>query len=235
MAGPAFGAHICDLEVDKETGRSKVVRYTAIQDVGKAVHPSFVEGQMQGGAAQGIGWALNEEYVYNADGRDGERRLPRLPHAGRLGSADDRHRHRRGANPLHPYGVRGVGEVPIVPPLAAVANAMRDATGIRFTELPLSPPRVLRHRAHRAAVDLIMPTVHLPSDLPRLHRRRRHGRDRRAAHSRVEAVARPALSRTRRAARRHGRRHRRRDLRGSDYQPLRADSEVHLVPRISGG
>src|SRR5207247_754818 len=68
MAGPAFGAHICDLEVDMETGRSTVVRYTAIQDAGKAVHPSFVEGQMQGGAAQGIGWALNEEYVFNADG-----------------------------------------------------------------------------------------------------------------------------------------------------------------------
>ena len=68
MAGPAFGAHICDLEVDKETGRSTVVRYTAIQDVGKAVHPSFVEGQMQGGAAQGIGWALNEEYVFDAAG-----------------------------------------------------------------------------------------------------------------------------------------------------------------------
>src|SRR5256885_6425889 len=68
MAGPGFAAHICDLEVDKETGRSTVTRYTAIQDVGRAVHPSFVEGQMQGGAAQGIGWALNEEYVYNAAG-----------------------------------------------------------------------------------------------------------------------------------------------------------------------
>src|SRR5207247_9288107 len=67
-AGPGFAAHICDLEVDKETGRSTVVRYTAIQDVGKAVHPTFVEGQMQGGAAQGIGWALNEESMFDDDG-----------------------------------------------------------------------------------------------------------------------------------------------------------------------
>ena len=96
MAGPGFSANICDIEVDKDTGVSRVVRYTAIQDVGKAVHPSFVEGQMQGGAAQGIGWALNEEYIYNAEGRHAERRVPRLPHAGRLGSADDRHGHRRG-------------------------------------------------------------------------------------------------------------------------------------------
>src|SRR5436190_12599689 len=148
MAGSGFGAHICNLEVDPETGRSVVVRYTAIQDVGKAVHPSIVEGQMQGGAAQGIGWALNEEYIFNADGA--------MENAGFL----DYRMHVASdlpmidtvivevANPLHPYGVRGVGEVPIVPPLGAVANAMRDATGIRFTELPLSPPRVLSALLH---------------------------------------------------------------------------------------
>ncbi len=144
MAGPGFAAHICDLEVDTETGRSTVVRYTAIQDVGKAVHPSYVEGQMQGGASQGIGWALNEEYVFNADGV--------MENAGfldyRMPVASDVPMIEtvlvEVANPLHPYGVRGVGEVPIVPPLAAVANAMRAATGVRFTELPLSPPRVLQ-------------------------------------------------------------------------------------------
>jgi CO/xanthine dehydrogenase Mo-binding subunit len=144
MAGPGFGAHICDLEVDMETGRSTVVRYTAIQDAGRAVHPSFVEGQMQGGAAQGIGWALNEEYVFNADGvMENAGFLDyRMPVASDLPMIDTVIV--EVANPLHPYGVRGVGEVPIVPPLAAVANAMRDATGVRFTELPLSPPRVLR-------------------------------------------------------------------------------------------
>jgi CO/xanthine dehydrogenase Mo-binding subunit len=143
MAGPGFAAHICDIEVDKETGVSRVTRYTAVQDVGKAVHPSFVEGQMQGGAAQGIGWALNEEYVYDARGvmQNAGFLDYRMPVASDLPMIDTVIV--EVANPLHPYGVRGVGEVPIVPPLAAVANAMRDATGIRFTDLPLSPPRVL--------------------------------------------------------------------------------------------
>jgi CO/xanthine dehydrogenase Mo-binding subunit len=142
-AGPAFGAHICDLEVDKETGRSTVVRYTAVQDVGQAVHPSFVEGQMQGGAAQGIGWALNEEYVFDRTGAMENAGFLdyRMPVASDLPMIDTVIV--EVPNPIHPYGVRGVGEVPIVPPLATVANAMRDATGVRFTELPLSPPRVL--------------------------------------------------------------------------------------------
>ncbi len=143
MAGPGFGLNICDLEVDKETGVSRVVRYTCIQDVGKAIHPSYVEGQMQGGASQGIGWALNEEYIYD---REGHLENPgfldyRMPVASDLPMIDTVLV--EVPNPLHPYGVRGVGEVPIVPPLAAVANAMRDATGVRFTDLPLSPPRVL--------------------------------------------------------------------------------------------
>jgi CO/xanthine dehydrogenase Mo-binding subunit len=150
MAGPAFAAHICDLEVDRETGRSRVVRYTTIQDAGKAVHPAYVEGQMQGGASQGIGWALNEEYVYSADGvMENAGFLDyRMPVASDLPMID--------AiivevpNPTHPYGVRGVGEVPIVPPLAAVANAMADATGVRFTELPLSPSRVLERLSREA-------------------------------------------------------------------------------------
>jgi CO/xanthine dehydrogenase Mo-binding subunit len=143
MAGPAFAAHICDLDVDKETGRTIVARYTAIQDAGKAVHPSFVEGQMQGGAAQGIGWALNEEYVFDSRGVMANAGFLdyRMPVASDLPMIDTVIV--EVPNPLHPYGVRGVGEVPIAPPLAAVANAMRDATGHRFTELPLSPPRVL--------------------------------------------------------------------------------------------
>ena len=154
MAGPAFGAHICDLEVDSETGQSKVVRYTVFQDVGRAVHPGYVEGQMQGGAAQGIGWALNEEYIYDADGvMENAGFLDyRMPVASDLPMIDTVII--EVPNPLHPYGVRGVGEVPIVPPLAAVANAMRDATGIRFTELPLSPPRVLEAIEAASAVSV---------------------------------------------------------------------------------
>jgi CO/xanthine dehydrogenase Mo-binding subunit len=149
MAGPGFATHICDVEVDPETGRSEVKRYTAIQDAGKAVHPSYVEGQMQGGVAQGIGWALNEEYIWDARG---EVQNPgfldyRMPVASDLPMIDTVIV--EVANPTHPYGVRGVGETPIVPPLAAVANAMRGATGVRFTHLPMSPPRVLEALAQK--------------------------------------------------------------------------------------
>ncbi len=141
--GPSFGAHICDVEVDRETGRVSVVRYTAVQDAGKAIHPSYVEGQMQGGAAQGIGWALNEAYLYDENGRlENPGFLDyRIPVASDLPMIDTVIV--EVANPMHPYGVRGVGETPIVPPLAAVANAVRHATGVRFCDLPLSPPRVL--------------------------------------------------------------------------------------------
>jgi CO/xanthine dehydrogenase Mo-binding subunit len=149
-AGVSFGTHICDVEVDPETGAVKVLRYTVVQDAGKAVHPSYVEGQMQGGAVQGIGWALNEEYWYGEDGRlENPGFLDyRVPVASDVPMID--------AviveipNPGHPYGVRGVGETPIVPPLAAVANAIAAATGVRLTHVPMSPPRVLEAIAERA-------------------------------------------------------------------------------------
>ena len=142
-AGPGFAAHICDVEVDPETGQVSIVRYTAAQDVGRAIHPSYVEGQVQGGVAQGVGWALNEAYIFDADGRmENPGFLDyRMPVASDLPMLD--------AilvevpNPRHPYGAKGVGEVPIVPPLAAVANALRSATGVRMPQLPLSPPTVL--------------------------------------------------------------------------------------------
>jgi len=146
-AGPGFGAHICDVEVDPETGHVTILRYTAAQDVGRAIHPSYVEGQIQGGVAQGIGWALNEEYVFDAAGR--------MENAGfldyRVPVASDLPMIEaiiiEVANPRHPFGAKGVGEVPIVPPLAAVANAVSAAIGVRMTDLPLSPPKV------RAAID----------------------------------------------------------------------------------
>jgi len=146
-AGPGFGAHICDVEVDRETGYVKILRYTAVQDCGRAIHPSYVEGQIQGGAAQGIGWALNEEYIYNDKGlMENPGFLDyRIPVASDLPMIE--------AvivevpNPRHPYGVRGVGEVPIIPPMAAVGNAIRDAIGLRMHHLPMSPPKV------RAALD----------------------------------------------------------------------------------
>ena len=122
---------------------STVLRYTVCQDAGKAVHPSYVEGQMQGGAVQGIGWALNEEYIYDKDGRlENAGFLDyRMPVASDLPMIDTVIV--EVPNPGHPYGVRGVGETPIVPPLAAVANAVSAATGVRLTELPMSPPQVL--------------------------------------------------------------------------------------------
>jgi CO/xanthine dehydrogenase Mo-binding subunit len=143
-AAPSFGTHLVDVEVDPETGRVKILRYTVAQDAGKAIHPSYVEGQYQGGAAQGIGWALNEEYIYGPDGKLQNAGFLdyRMPVASDLPMID--------AiivevpNPRHPYGVRGVGETPIVPPMAAIANAIENATGIRFTELPISPPKVLK-------------------------------------------------------------------------------------------
>ena len=141
--GPAFGTHIVDVEVDKDTGHVTIHRYTAVQDVGKAVHPSYVEGQIQGGAAQGVGWALNEEYIYNDDGQLENPGFldSRIPVASDLPMIDAVMV--EVANPTHPFGVRGVGEVPIIPPMAAVANAIYDAVGVRMTDLPMSPPKVL--------------------------------------------------------------------------------------------
>jgi len=141
--GPTFGTHLVDVEVDPETGHVTVLRYTAVQDAGRAIHPSYVEGQIQGGAVQGIGWALNEEYVYDAQGRlDNagflDYRVPVCSDVPMIEAVIVEE-----PNPNHPYGVRGVGETPIVPPMAAIANAVARATGIRFTGLPMSPPRVL--------------------------------------------------------------------------------------------
>jgi len=142
-AGPGFSLNFADVRVDPDTGRVEVLRYTAIQDAGKAIHPSYVEGQMQGGAAQGLGWALNEEYVYDDNGvmQNAGFLDYRIPVASDLPMIDTQIV--EVPNPSHPYGVRGVGETPIVAPLATVANAVRAATGVRIHELPLSPPRVL--------------------------------------------------------------------------------------------
>jgi CO/xanthine dehydrogenase Mo-binding subunit len=141
--GPGFGVHMVDVEVDRETGRVDVKRYTVIEDAGKAIHPLQVEGQYQGGAVQGVGWALNEEYIYNADGRlDNPTFLDyRMPVASDVPMIDTVIV--EVPNPNHPYGLRGVGEVPVVPTLAAIGNAIGDAIGIRPQSLPMSPPKLL--------------------------------------------------------------------------------------------
>ncbi len=142
-AGPAFACHVVDVEVDPDTGKVEILRYTAAQDVGTAVHPSYVESQIQGGVAQGIGMALTEEYVYD-DGGDMQNPTLldyRMPTSFDLPMLDTILV--EVPNPGHPYGVRGVGEIPIVPPLAAVANAIHDALGVRVSRLPATPDRLL--------------------------------------------------------------------------------------------
>jgi len=142
-AGVSFATHIVDAEVDPETGKTDVVRYTVVQDAGKAVHPTYVEGQFQGGAAQGIGWALNEEYIYGEDGRLQNAGFLdyRIPVASDLPFIDTVIV--EVPNPGHPFGVRGVGETSICPPLAAIANAVSNAVGVRMRQLPMRPSRVL--------------------------------------------------------------------------------------------
>ena len=141
--GNSFAVHMVDVEVDPETGKVAVLRYTALQDVGKAIHPSYVEGQIQGGVVQGIGWALNEEYVYNKSGvMDNSSFLDyRMPTSLDLPMIDTVIVEI--ANPGHPFGLRGVGEVCIVPPMGAMANAIYNAIGVRMDVLPMSPGNVL--------------------------------------------------------------------------------------------
>jgi CO/xanthine dehydrogenase Mo-binding subunit len=148
--GACMAAHIVDVEVDRETGKVTILRYTAVQDVGKAIHPSYVEGQIQGGVAQGVGMALSEEYVFDASGamRNNSLLDYRMPTALDLPMIDVVLV--EVPNPGHPYGVRGVGEVPIVPPLAAVANAIADAIAVRMPKLPASPRVIMEQLAQGA-------------------------------------------------------------------------------------
>ena len=142
-SGSAFSTQIADVEVDPETGKITILDFTIVQDAGKAIHPSYVEGQMQGGVVQGIGWALNEEYAFNGDGQMTnssflDYRMPITLDLPMINTVIV-----EVANPGHPYGVRGVGEVPIVPPMAAIANAVANAVGVRMENLPMSPSAVL--------------------------------------------------------------------------------------------
>ncbi len=142
--GPAFATVCVDVEVDPDTGKTQILRATIAQDAGKAIHPSYVEGQMQGGMAQGLGWGLNEEYFYDDRGilrNTGllDYRMPTCLDLPAIETAIV-----EVPTPGHPLGIRGVGEVSIVPPPAALANAIYHAVGVRMTELPMSPPRLLK-------------------------------------------------------------------------------------------
>jgi CO/xanthine dehydrogenase Mo-binding subunit len=141
--GSTFGGNIVDVEVDPETGKVTILRYTAFIDAGTAVHPSYVEGQIQGATVQGIGWALNEEYFYTRDGTMANSSFLdyRMPITLDVPMIDAQIV--EVPNPRHPYGLRGVGEVPLTPTLAAIANAVSHAIGVRMNRLPISPGAVL--------------------------------------------------------------------------------------------
>ena len=138
-AGGSAAATLVDLEIDPETGKAQVLRCTVFQDAGKAVHPSYVEGQMQGGTVQGLGWALNEEYFMSDNGELVNSSLLDYRMMTSLDIPMIDTVIVEVANPGHPFGVRGVGEASIVPPMAAVANAVHQATGLTMDQLPISP------------------------------------------------------------------------------------------------
>ena len=150
--GSTFGGNIVDVEVDPETGKVAILRYTAFIDAGRSVHPGYVEGQVQGATVQGIGWALNEEYFYTEDGTMAnstflDYRMPTIMDVPMIDAVVV-----EVPNPRHPYGIRGVGEVPIIPPLAALSNAVYHATGVRMRTLPMSPGAILEALEERNAL-----------------------------------------------------------------------------------
>jgi CO/xanthine dehydrogenase Mo-binding subunit len=149
--GVEFGAHVVDLDVDPDTGQVTILRYTAFQDVGRALNPAAVEGQIEGSVVQGLGWALTEGFVYDADGRLCNANMLdyRMPTALDVPTIDCVIL--ENAVPGVPYGVRGVGEMPIVPVAAAVGNAIRRAVGVRMTDMPMTPERVWRAMARAKA------------------------------------------------------------------------------------
>ena len=139
---PAFAAELARIEVDPETGDVTLHGFVVVQDVGKAINPLGVEGQMQGGAVQSLGMALTEALTYDDAGRLTN---PSLLDYRKLTAADLPNIETiivEKPSPAGPFGARGVGEPPIVPAPAAIANAVHDATGVRLTELPLTPERI---------------------------------------------------------------------------------------------
>jgi CO/xanthine dehydrogenase Mo-binding subunit len=151
VQAPAFAAELARIEVDPDTGQTTIHDFVVVQDAGKAINPLGVEGQMQGGAVQSIGMALTEAMIYDKDGR---LMNPSLLDYRKLTAADLPNIETiivEVPSPAGPFGARGVGEPPIIPAPAALANAVHDATGVRLTELPLSPERIALAMAARKA------------------------------------------------------------------------------------
>jgi CO/xanthine dehydrogenase Mo-binding subunit len=141
---PGFCAQLAEVEVDSDTGRVQVHRLVVVQDVGRAINPPAIEGQMMGGAAQGLGWALYERMAYDEQGQllTGslmDYGLPLIHHVAPLFETEIV----EVPSEYGPMGAKGVGEPPVIPTAAAVANAVADAAGVRMMDLPMTAPRVL--------------------------------------------------------------------------------------------
>jgi CO/xanthine dehydrogenase Mo-binding subunit len=140
---PVFAVHECEVAVDPDTGHVEVLSYSVVQDVGRALNPRAVFGQIQGGVVQGLGYALHEEISIGANGRVSQLGLEtyRLPLAQDVVPVEISLY--EGAPSIGPLGAKGAGEVPILNVAAAIACAVSNATGRRVQEIPLTPPRVL--------------------------------------------------------------------------------------------
>jgi CO/xanthine dehydrogenase Mo-binding subunit len=139
---PMIAVHAAEVDVDRETGKVKVLSYIAAQDVGRAINPMVVEGQIQGAVAQGIGWALMEDYIFDKGVMQNTSLLDyRMPTAADIPAVETVLV--EVGSDAGPYGMRAVGEPPMIPVLAAIANAIHSATGVRIKELPMTPEVVL--------------------------------------------------------------------------------------------
>jgi len=139
---PGFSAHLARVRVDLDTGEVNVIDYVATQDVGRALNPAAVEGQILGAVAQGFGWGLYEQLVQDENGQTVtgslmDYALPRAEMMPQVTTALV-----EVPSPDGPFGARGVGEPPIIPVAAAIANAIHDASGARSPELPITPQRL---------------------------------------------------------------------------------------------
>jgi xanthine dehydrogenase molybdenum-binding subunit len=155
VQSPGFAGQIAEVEVDPDTGKVTILRYVSIQDVGKAINPTLIEGQIQGGSAQGIGMGLTEELIYSKEGRLLNASLLDYRKLTAIDLPAIETILLEVPSPFGPFGAKGVGEPPIVPGPGAIASAIRDATGCDFTILPITPEKVVTALAAKAAADQV--------------------------------------------------------------------------------
>jgi len=154
---PSFACHVAEVEVERDTGQVRLLRYLAVQDCGIAINPVAADGQVQGGAAQGIGMALSESLRYDKEGRPVTAGFLdyKIPSALDLPEIETVLVEKPAVD--GPFGAKGIGEPPVVPPPATLANAIFHAVGVRITSLPITPEKIraaLREQAAgKAAAD----------------------------------------------------------------------------------